>query len=77
MIYYYLIKVSFYKGSEKILKEYRKNFLEIGELFTYLETKHKNNYTLISIRPLYSANGYLNLWWNYYIFILLLNNLFV
>lgn len=50
MIYYYNVKVEYIKGKEKIIKVYQVNFLEIGELFCYLELKHKNNYKLISIR---------------------------
>lgn len=58
MIYYYLIKVKFTKGNTPIIKEYRKNFLEIGELFQYLEEKHKNNYLLLYVKPLKYINGY-------------------
>lgn len=58
MIYYYLVKVKYTKGNESIIKEYRKSFLEIGELFCFLETKHKNNYLLLSIKPVYYVNGY-------------------
>ena len=50
MIYYYLVKVRFIKGGTPFIKEYRTDFLNIGELFYYLETKHKGNYTLISIK---------------------------
>lgn len=52
MFYYYLIKVKYVCGNKYIIKEYRKSFLEIGKLFVYLETKHKDNYTLISIKKL-------------------------
>lgn len=58
MIYWYLVKVKFTKGNESIIKEYRKNFLELGELFCFLETKHKNNYLLLSIKPVHYVNGY-------------------
>lgn len=50
MIYYYLVRVRFIKGGTSFVKEYRSNFSNIGELFYYLETKHKGNYTLISIK---------------------------
>lgn len=50
MIYYYLVKVRFIKGGTPFIKEYRTDFLNIGELFYYLETKHKGNYTLINIK---------------------------
>lgn len=56
MIYKYKIKVRFIKGEQYIIKEYSIEFLNVGELFVYLETKHKNNYTLISIKPDYSRN---------------------
>lgn len=59
MIYYYLITIQYICGSERFFKEYRKNFLEVGELFIFLETKHKDNYTLISIKPVYHSHGYL------------------
>lgn len=52
MTYYYSVKVEYICGKKRIIKEYRKNFLEIAQLFIYLETKHKDNYTLISIKSL-------------------------
>ena len=52
MTYYYLIRVQFLKGNSVIIKDYRRNFLEIGELFCYLEKAHKNNYKLIFIKNL-------------------------
>ena len=58
MIYYYNVKVKYFSGNESIIKEYKKSFLEMGELFDYLEKKHKNNYVLISILPLYYISGY-------------------
>lgn len=50
MIYYYVVKVQFEKGKTEFIKDYYCNFLEIGQLFVYLETKHKNNYQLIFIK---------------------------
>lgn len=50
MIYYYLVRVSFLKGNSIIVKDYHRTFLDIGELFCYLEENHKGNYTLISIK---------------------------
>ena len=50
MIYYYLVRVHFLKGNSIIVKDYRRTFLDIGELFCYLEKNHKGNYTLISIK---------------------------
>lgn len=52
MNYLYVIKVEYVCAKKRIIKEYRKDFLEIGKLFVYLETKHKDNYTLISIKSL-------------------------
>ena len=52
MIYYYLVRVHFLKGSLGIIKDYRRSFLDIGELFWYLEEKHKGNYKLIFIKKL-------------------------
>lgn len=50
MTYYYLVRVHFLKGNSIIVKDYRRTFLDIGELFCYLEEKHKDNYILISIK---------------------------
>ena len=50
MIYYYTIKIRFIKGDTPFIKLYHKSFLEVGQLFYYLENCHKNNYTLISIK---------------------------
>lgn len=50
MIYNYFVRIKFQKGKTGILKDYYCNFLEIGQLFVYLETKHKNNYELIFIK---------------------------
>lgn len=49
MTYYYRIAVKFIKGKESIIKVYKRSFLEIGKLFVYLEDKHKDNYTILSI----------------------------
>lgn len=53
MVYYYSVKVKYMCGGQGVIKEYIKSFLEIGELFTFLENKHKDNYILISIKPCY------------------------
>lgn len=50
MIYYYIVRVEFKKGGQRILKDYEVDFLTIGKLFMHLETKHKDNYTVIWIR---------------------------
>lgn len=50
MIYDYLVRVRFIKGGTSFIRDYITDFLSIGELFCYLETKHKGNYTLISIK---------------------------
>lgn len=49
MIYYYKVRIEFYKGKERILKDYEVDFLLIGKLFIHLETKHKDNYKVIWI----------------------------
>lgn len=60
MIYYYKVRVEYYKGKERILKDYNVDFLTIGKLFIYLETKHKDNYKIIWIkeRKSYYGNKY-------------------
>lgn len=50
MIYYYKVRVEFIKGRERILKDYMVDFREIAKLIIFLETKHKDNYKLISIK---------------------------
>lgn len=50
MMYQYLVRVRFIKGGTPFIKEYRTDFLNIGKLFYYLETKHKDNYRLVFIR---------------------------
>lgn len=57
MIYYYHIRVIFYKGNQPICKDYYRDFLTIGQLFVYLETKHKDNYDLIFIKERRSYYG--------------------
>lgn len=52
MIYYYLVTVKYMCGKSSIIKVYQRSFLEIGQLFVFLEKKHKDNYTLISIKKL-------------------------
>lgn len=52
MNYYYLIRVRYIKGNQFIIKDYKKSFLEVGQLFVYLESEHKDNYTLMSIKTL-------------------------
>lgn len=50
MIYYYKVRIEFYKGRERILKDYEVDFLSIVKLFIYLESKHKDNYKVIWIK---------------------------
>lgn len=59
MIYYYTITIQYICGKERFIKEYVKSFAEIGELFVFLETKHRDNYTVISIKPKYPSNRYM------------------
>lgn len=58
MIYNYKILVQYEKGGTSFIKEYIKSFLEIGEFFVWLEKKHKNNYTLISIKEYLGGFNY-------------------
>lgn len=57
MIYYYKVRIEYYKGNERILKDYDVDFLTIGELFVYLETKHKNNYKVMWIKERKRIHG--------------------
>ena len=50
MIYTYIVRVQFFKGNERILKDYKVDFVDLPKLFLFLENKHKDNYTLISIK---------------------------
>ena len=50
MIYFYKIRVQFGEGKQAFTKEYVVDFLHVAQLFEYLENKHKDNYTLISIK---------------------------
>lgn len=50
MIYFYKIRVQFGEGKNSFHKEYVVDFLHVVQLMLYLEEKHKDNYTIISIR---------------------------
>lgn len=50
MIYFYKIRVQFGEGKQAFTKEYTVDFLHIAQLIMHLEEKHKDNYTIISIR---------------------------
>ena len=52
MIYTYIVRVQFFKGNERILKDYKVDFGELPKLFVFLENKHKDNYILLSIKKL-------------------------
>lgn len=52
MIYFYIVRIAFIKGNKRILKDYEVDFSELPELFVFLEKKHKDNYTLLSIKKL-------------------------
>ncbi len=58
MIYYYLVRIKYVKGKQPFVKEYRLSFLDIGKFFVLLEEKHKDNYTLLYIKPIKYVNGY-------------------
>lgn len=50
MIYYYKIRVEFLKGGSYFIKDYKSDFLHLGELFVYLENYHHDNYKLIYVK---------------------------
>lgn len=50
MIYFYKVRVKYYKGSQPIIKDYTCNFLELFDLLTFIKTKHKDNFELIFIK---------------------------
>lgn len=50
MIYYYKIRVKFLKGGRWFIKDYKSDFLHLGELFVYLETRHHDNYQLLFVK---------------------------
>lgn len=50
MIYFYKICVQFGEGKQAFRKEYIVDFLHVAQIIMHLEEKHKNNYTIISIR---------------------------
>lgn len=50
MIYYYDIAVKYTIGGREVIKVYKKNFLEVADFFIWLKDKHKDNYTLMSIK---------------------------
>ncbi len=50
MIYYYKIRVKFLKGGISFIKDYKSDFLHLGELFVHLETYHHGNYQLIYVK---------------------------
>ena len=61
MIYYYKIRVVFFKGNKKIIKDYKSDYIHLGALFVYLENCHHLNYELIYIkedRKEYLYHGY-------------------
>ena len=59
MIYYYKIRIEYYSGSERILKDYIFNFAEVADFFIWLKKKHKDNFTLVSIKE-WRGTGYPN-----------------
>lgn len=50
MIYFYKIRVQFGEGKQAFTKEYTVDFLHVAQIIMHLEEKHKNNYTIISIK---------------------------
>ena len=52
MIYFYIVRVEYKKNNLSIIKDYKSDFCNIAQLFVYLESKHKDNYTILYIKPL-------------------------
>lgn len=50
MIYYYDIAIKYRIGGKDIIKVYKKCFTEICDFFIWLKGKHKDNFTIISIK---------------------------
>lgn len=59
MIYYYKIRIEYHSGSKRILKDYIFNFAEVADFFIWLKKKHKDNFTVVSIKEC-RWNGYHN-----------------
>lgn len=62
MIYFYKIRVQFGEGKNSFTKEYTVDFLHVAQIIMHLEEKHKDNYTIISIRErkyIYGKERYL------------------
>lgn len=57
MIYYYNIRIEYYSGSERILKDYKLSFTEVADFFIWLKKKHKDNFTVVSIKE-WRGTGY-------------------
>ena len=56
MIYFYNIKLCFYKNNEKIINEYLVSFAEIID-FLYYKKQHNSSVTVFSIKPHYSRRN--------------------
>lgn len=50
MIYYYDIAIEYKIGNKSFIKLYTKCFAEICDFFIWLKGKHKDNFTIISIK---------------------------
>ena len=50
MIYYYDIAIKYTIGDKDFIKIYKKCFTEICDFFIWLKEKHKDNFTIISIK---------------------------
>lgn len=51
MIYYYRIGICYHKNNKKIIREYKNiSFLDILDLLTKIDKKHKGNYEIVYIK---------------------------
>lgn len=50
MIYYYIISIEYICGGKSFIIKYEKSFAELCDFFIWLKKKHKENFTIISIK---------------------------
>lgn len=50
MIYYYVILIEYKLGGKGFIMKYEKSFVELCDFFIWLKKKHKDNFTIISIK---------------------------
>lgn len=57
MIYYYTVRVAYYKNNKKIILDYKLDFSNIIE-FLYEKQKHNSSMEIIWIKPYYRSNNF-------------------